>query len=480
MENNKGLRAWQITMLALGTVVGGSFFLGSAVAVRAAGPAIILSYLIGGFLVYLILFALSEMTVVKTVKGSFRTYAEMIYGPLVGFVVGWVYWTGLVLAMSSEAIAVSILIKKWFPFLSAPLIGLGIILLITIINLFEINKLSKIETALALLKLSVIIVFIIMAFGLVMGFFEGREAVAFNQIKNEDFFANGFSGIAGSMLIVIFSYAGFEITGLAASEAVDPQKTVPKAIKYTVISLVFLYIITITMLLLLIPTNTFSENTSPLVASLLWYNFNWAGEIINLVLITAIISTMLAATFGIGQMIYSLAKEGHAPNFLKDKGDIPYRGIIFSGFAMVFALGMGYLLPQRIYLFLVSSGGFSLLFVYLVILLTHYKFRKKFGCPKGKCALPAYPYTSWVAIFLLISIIVTMPLIPGQGAGLVAGLFLLIVYLFAYFLRSKINFKFTFLKSKNLDRGKKYKKAHMMETAEEMNIDLKEKDNDNN
>lgn len=99
-KKQKGLSAWQLTMMALGTVIGGSFFLGSAVAIHAAGPAIVISYILGGVIVYFILFALSEMTVANPESGSFRTFAADVFGPGTGFVVGWVYWTGMILAMS--------------------------------------------------------------------------------------------------------------------------------------------------------------------------------------------------------------------------------------------------------------------------------------------------------------------------------------------------------------------------------------------
>jgi AAT family amino acid transporter len=150
-------------------------------------------------------------------------------------------------------------------------------------------------------------------------------------------------------------------------------------------------------------------------------------------LISAILSTMLAAMFGLGRMLRSLSDEGHAPVWLRDKGDIPYRGILFSGLAMEAALGLGFLLPKQVYLFLVSSGGFSLLFSYLVIMATHYRFRKKIGCPpNGKCQLPGYPYSSWFAMITLVAVIASMPLIPGQGAGLMAGLTLVAFYFAVY------------------------------------------------
>lgn len=188
------------------------------------------------------------------------------------------------------------------------------------------------------------------------------------------------------------------------------------------------YIISVAVLLPLIPTAELSEDVSPMVAALSRLGIGWAGTVLNLVLITAILSTMLAAMFGLGRMIKSLADEGLAPKWLKDEKRVPYRGILFSGLAMLLGLGMGLLLP-KVYLFLVSSGGFSLLFVYAVIMATHIRFRKANGCPpNGKCQLPGYPYTSWIVLISLIFVIISMPFIPGQASGLIAGIIMTVLY----------------------------------------------------
>ncbi|MDS1029289.1 amino acid permease [Bacillota bacterium LX-D] len=432
-KSHKGLTAVQLAMMALGTVVGGSFFLGSVVAIRAAGPAVVISYILGGILVYFILFALSEMIVADPDSGSFRTLSEKVYGPSVGFVVGWVYWTGLVLAMSSEAIAVSILLSAWVTDLSLPIMGSIVIILITMLNLLGADKLSKLESGLAAIKLLAIVGFIVLGLMLIFGIALDVPRIGMGALRQESWFPAGIGGIAGSMLIVMFAYAGFEIISLAASETSNPHKTVPKAIFYTVISLIGLYVAAIIVLLPLIPISNFTEERSPLVLALTRWNLGWAGWVMNIVLVTAIFSTMLAAMFGLGRMIRSLADEGQAPLQLKDKGDIPYRGILFSGAAMLIGLFSGFVLPDQVYIFLVSSGGFSLLFTYLVILITHHKFRKKNGCPpKGKCQLPGYPFSSWIAIISLIGVILSMPLVPGQGYGLLAGVILTLLYAALY------------------------------------------------
>ncbi|PLR81265.1 amino acid permease [Bacillus sp. V33-4] len=436
----KGLSAWQLAMMALGTVVGGSFFLGVSLAVRTAGPAVIISYILGGVLVYFILFALSEMTVTDPAPGSFRTFAERAYGPGVGFVVGWVYWTGLILAMSSEATAASIFLREWLPGISLPLLGSIIIIGVTLLNLLGAERLSRLESGLAAVKLLAIAGFIILGFVLILGLMPGAPRVGAGELAAEPWLPGGIGGIAGSMLVVMFTYAGFEIIGLAASETSDPHKTVPRAITYTILALVGLYITAIAVMLPLIPTAGLTEEVSPMVAVLTRHGFGWAGTVINVVLVTAILSTMLAATFGLGRMIRSLADEGHAPSWVKGKGDVPYRGILFSGAAMLAALGLGLFLPQQVYVFLISSGGFALLFTYAVIIATHFKFRRKHGCPgEGECQLPGYPFSSWLVLASLVAIIASMPLVPGQGAGLAAGLSLVVLYTAIYWvIRSRI------------------------------------------
>lgn len=432
-KHEKGLSAWQLTMMALGSVIGGSFFLGSAVAIQAAGPAIVIAFILGGILVYFILFALSEMTVANPDSGSFYTFTAQVFGPGAGFVVGWVYWTGMALAMSSEATAASILIQGWYPRASVPVMGGIIIIAVTLMNLLGADKLSKLESSLAIVKVFALAAFIVLALLLIIGLIGGNGAVGAGELTRERFMPGGIKSIAGSMLIVIFTYAGFEIIGLAASEASDPHRTIPRAITYTVISLVGLYILFSIVLLPLIPTAQLTEKVSPMVAALDRHGMGWAGSIINFILITAILSTMLASMFGLGRMMRSVADEGHAPKWLKDKKDVPYRGILFSGFAMLVGLGLGLLFPS-VYLFLISSGGFATLLTYAAIVATHIRFRKKNGCPpNGKCQMPGYPLTSWIALIGLIIIIVSMPFIPGQTSGLITGIIMTVIFGLIYY-----------------------------------------------
>lgn len=441
-RKEKGLSVWQLAMLALGTVVGGSFFLGSAVAIRAAGPSVLIAYVVGGVLVYWILSALSEMTVAKPATGSFRTYAEQAYGRGAGFTVGWVYWTGLVLSMSSEAIAASTLLRGWLPGLSVGLSGAVIIIGVTLLNLLGADRIGKLESGLAAVKLVAIGAFILLAADLAIGLWAknmgGLTAPApmwegLGQLSGGNWFAGGIRGITGSMLMVMFTYAGFEVLGLAASETANPQRTVPRAIRLTLLLLVGLYIGAMAGLFLLIPSFRVTESVSPFVSALALHGFVWAGTVMNLVLVTAILSTMLASLFGLGRMLRSLAEERLAPEWMQEKTEVPRRGILFSGAAMLAALGLGLLLPQNVYLFLVSSGGFTLLFSYAMIMLSHYRLRRRNRGPlTAMSGLKGFPYTSWIASVSLIAIMASMPLIPGQGSGLAAGVLFVALYAGGY------------------------------------------------
>ncbi|HEX3021179.1 MAG TPA: amino acid permease, partial [Lachnospiraceae bacterium] len=277
MKNSKGLSAGHLSMMALGTVIGGSFFLGSSVAIQEAGPSIILGYILCGIMVYFILFALSEMTVNNTDSGSFRSFASEYISNGTGFVVGWVYWTGMVITMSSEATAVSLLVREWFPNVSLPILGTCLIVGVTLVNLLGAKKLSQIESFLAAIKVFAILAFIIIGLLLIVGLFPNVHFVGNSVIRSESFLPGGIRGLAGSLLIIIYTYAGFEIIGLAASETNDKQRNVPRAIHYTVFTLVTLYILCIVVLLFLVPTAGFSDSVSPLVTALDRYGISGVG-----------------------------------------------------------------------------------------------------------------------------------------------------------------------------------------------------------
>lgn len=421
-------------MLALGSVVGGSFFLATSVILQSAGPSSLVAFAVGGVLIFLTLRALSEMTVSRPAHGSFREYAANAFGPMAGFVVGWLYWSGLVLALSSEATASALFARLWLPRAPVWLLSLTVIVAVTLLNMLDVRLFATVESVMAAVKLLAIVAFILLMVLVLFGLWPGRPAVGLGMLRQEPFMPGGAGGLAGSMLIVLFSYAGFEVLGLAAPEAREPARTVPRAVLLTVVLLVGLYITAMVVMLPVLPLGTLEKDVSPMVRSLQLVGFPRLAPVFNFIILTASLSTMVAATYSLSRMLLSLAHEGQAPAVLKRTSPTgaPRNATLASAGGMLVGVVLAYLLPKQVYLFLVSSSGFALLFAYLMILASQLVIRRREGCREGMCQMPAYPYGTWLGIIGIVAAIAAMPLVPGQGAGLVAGLAMLVFFCVAY------------------------------------------------
>ncbi|MGE5675581.1 MAG: amino acid permease, partial [Mycobacterium leprae] len=407
---------------------------------RTTGPGVLIAFGVGVTLVYLTLSALSELTTAHPARGSFRAYAEQAFGPLAGFVVGWVYWGGLILAMSSEAVAVALFARLWLPGVPVWLISLTVVLLVSAINLLDVAKFSLIESVMAAVKVLAVLGFILVMAVSLLGLLPGKPFVGLGAIRTESFLPTGLRGLFGSMLPVFFTFAGFEVLGMAAPDAEEPARTVPRAVTLTVVSQLVLYMGAMLATLAVLAPGEVPRDTSPMVATLLRVGLYPLATILNIVVMTAAITTMLAATYSLSRMLASLAEERQAPAALAllTPGGAPRNALLVSSGFMLLGVLLSYLLPHQVYLFLVSAGGFSLIFAYLVILASHLVIRRRQGgCTPGMCQMTTYPYGNWVGILLTGGAIVTMPLVPGQGAGLAAGVVLVIAATAAYLLRSR-------------------------------------------
>ncbi|ADU52309.1 amino acid permease-associated region [Thermaerobacter marianensis DSM 12885] len=424
MPRRDGLTAGQLTVLALGSAIGGAFFLGSAVAIRSAGPAVLLGFAAGGAIVYVVLMALADLTLEDPAPGSFRHYAQRAFGPLAGFVVGWVYWAGLTLAMSSEATAAAVFLRTWWPGAAGPVLATLIVLAVTGLNLLGARQLAGLEGLLAGVKLLAVAGFVLVALSLIAGLWPGRAPVGWGALAGEPWGAAGWRGLLGAMLIVMFSYAGTEVIGLAAPSARDPRGTVLRAARRTALLLAGLYVLAVGSLLPLIPTARLDVTASPMVTALAVHGLGAAARMVNAVLVTAILSTMLAVMFSLGRVVRSLAEDGMGPAWLVDRGPVPRRGIVFSGAVMLAGVALGYLVPRQVYVFLVSAGGFALLLVYASIVAAHWRLRRQAeaGGRRGVPLVPGFPWSSALVLAVLLAIMAGMPLVPGQESGLLAGL----------------------------------------------------------
>ncbi len=413
------LGAWSLVWLALGDAIGAGFFLAAGIAVRSAGSGVLLAYALGGLLTWLVLRALAELTAFRTVPGSFRVYAEKAFGPMAGFCTGWVYWIAITLALASEATATALYLQRWLP-LPLWLLSLGAGALVLSMNCLSLSSFGRVEGWLTGIKAVALAAFIITGLLLLGGLWPGRAAAWPGALGSEPVFPAGAAGLAGAMLMVIFGYAGAECVGMAVGETHDPRRSVPRAINLTLGLLLVLYLGSMGVLVALLPTAAVPTDTSPFVAALERQGIGWAGVLMHGVVLAAAFSAMNSALYAGSRMLHGLARDGLAPPALaRTAADgQPAAAVRFTAGALGLAVLVAYIIPEQAYLYVTSAGGFAVLLVWVVILASHAKWRRR----------PA----SWLGLALGLGTLATAPLVPGQLVGLAGGLTLAAATAVAY------------------------------------------------
>lgn len=418
------LGAWALVWLALGDAIGAGFFLAAGIAIRAAGPGVLVAYSIGAVLTWLVLRALAELTAFRTVPGSFRVYAEKAFGPMAGFCTGWVYWTALTLGLASEATATALFLQRW---LGLPLWLLSVAAGAAVVgmNLLSVTLFGKVEGWLTAAKVVALGLFIAAGVALLAGLWPGRPQAWPGALGAQPWLPGGWAGVAGAMLMVTFGFAGAECLGLAVGETTNPRRTVPRAINLSLAFLLVLYLGSVAVLVFLLPTARVPTGTSPFVAALEARGIGWAGGLMNVVVVAAAFSAMNSALYAGSRMLHSMAAEGQAPAFLcrTARSGQPVGAVAFTAGALGVAVLLAYIMPERAYLYITSASGFALVLVWLVILASHAKWRRRPG--------------SWVGLALGIATLATAPLVPGQWVGLAGGLVLAALAAVAYLLRRR-------------------------------------------
>lgn len=441
-----GFNRNRLIVVALGNIVSSGIFLGSSTVIKTAGPAAVLAYLLGGMLMWMEVTFITEMCVVNPAPGAFRVHATEIFGPWIGFVNGWMFWLSGVLGMASEVAAAAIYTEFWLPHF--PLWGSCILysLLMTAVNLNDLRGLSRVESVLASVKVVALALFLL--FGAAVLFrlvpFESYQAGApFSSVQN--FLPNGIGGVFASMVMVMFSYTGTGIIGLAIADTDDPAKNAPPAISVITVTVLILYVFSALFLVLLTPWNSFTDSASPFVLILERLRVPYSDSILNFVILTAALSGLNSSMYSSSRMLNSLSRDGQASRlFLKtNKNGVPVYALGISSAALLLTAVLSYVLPQQVFVLLATASGFLALFNWLTISVTHYFYRKKTlreRPEKLKYKAPGYPFTSFLEALLILAVFATSPLYPGQISGLVGGisLFLLLVALYFGLRKAKI------------------------------------------
>lgn len=428
---SRQLTVGQLGMIAIGGAIGTGLFLGSALAVRIAGPGVIVSYLIGAVIALLFMGALSEMAVAHPTAGSFGVYAEIYLNPWAGFAMRYTYWAAQCIAIGAEATAVAIYCRWWFPGTPAWLWILGFSVALVYVNARNVGSFGTFEYWFAMIKVIAIVLFIVLGLGLLIGVGPRKGIGVANFTEFGGFLATGWRGVWMAMVFVIFSFMGTEVVAVTSGEAKDPETAVPRAMRRTVGRLILFYVGAVTVLIGIVPWSSIqpgsSITASPFVSVFRLVGIPAAAHVVNLVVITAAASSMNCNLYMASRMLFSLARGGYAPASL---GRVSTRGtpllaLLASAAGLAVALIVALASPASAFVYLFGISLFGGLFVWLMIFVTHLAFRPKWvarGGPRLPVRLIGYPYTSLIGAGSIVAILVTTWWVEGMRITLISGL----------------------------------------------------------
>lgn len=435
-----GLSKRHILMIALGSAIGTGFFFGAGESIQLAGPAILLSYAIGGLMMYIIVRALGEMAVAEPSSGSFSYYAYKYIGNYAGFVSGWNYWFNYIIVCMLELTATGIFMDYWFPSSVHWLITLVVMLVFTGINLLNVKFFGEFEFWFAGIKVFTVVCLVL--FGIYILSFAPANNQSVSNVANlwshGGFFANGFKGFMFSFVVVVFSFGGTELVGITAGEAENPKKTIPMAINGIIVRIILFYLATLAIIMCLYPWNKIDAHISPFVDVFKQIGISKAASLMNLVAITAALSSLNSGIYGTARMVYNLGLQGNAPRkftHISAKG-IPTVAILFSMICIGLTVLLNYLYPKQIFNILLSIATIAAILNWMTILITHASFKRKY---KGNSSYPAwlYPLSSVVAILFLLIVAGVMYFMPDFRMAIIVAPIWIAILSIAYFIKTK-------------------------------------------
>ncbi len=412
----------QLTMMAIGGAIGVGLFLGSSVTIRLAGPAVILSYLLGAGIALIMSYVLAEMAVAHPVAGAFGVYAEKYLNPWAGFCVRATYGVAQIIAIGAEVTAAAIYVSFWLPNIPQWIWVVLISAALVALNSMQVNRLGEFEYWFAMIKVVAIVAFVIVGMYLILGI-GSRTAIGLSNLtRHGGFLPAGWKGVWLSLTITVTSYMGVEIIAVTAGEAEHPEVTIPHAMRNIVWRLILFYVLAIAIMVTMVPWNQAGGSStlsgSPFVKAFGAAHIPFAAGIMNFVVLTAALSSVNTNLYLSTRMLFSLGKEGYAPRWMGkvSLNGVPHRALLASTAGIVAAILLAIFAPKNAFLMLYGTAVAGMLFVWLVILNTHLRFRKAITSER-LLSLPmrlrVHPFFTLLGILLLLAISVTTFFVDG-------------------------------------------------------------------
>lgn len=427
-------------MISLGGIIGSGYFLGTGYVLEKAGPASILAYLLGGAIVLCVMLCLAELAVAKPVSGSFVTYAKENISSTWACGVGWAYWLNWIAYVPSEMIAAGIIMNKFVPEVSQVWWAVLFGLIVTIINLFHVDKFGESEFWLAIIKIIALVAFSIISVLICFGLIGEQGMLGTSILLGSGGFApNGYWSIILTMVIILVNFQGSEIIGLAAGECKNPEKSIPLAVRNVTWRIIALYIIPIALLISILPWDQATMEESVFAAALSHYGLSEASSVFAFVVLTAAISCSNSGLYGSGRALHALAKLGMAPKKLGalNKNGVPRNSILLSvgGCWLVILL---YTLDasETAYTYLLAVSGFTGAMAWISICWSQYNFRRRLmreGLEHTlKYKTPLFPYVTLFGIWIQVICLAVIAFTADLRSTLYAGIPMMVVPMLWY------------------------------------------------
>lgn len=432
------LKKRHIQMIALGGAIGTGLFFGSAKSIQMTGPSIVLSYIFGGIVLYIIMRALGEMTVHNPNTGAYTEYAHSYIGPYAGFISGWNAWFEYTVVCMVELTAITFFLDLWVTSIPHWLICLVVLVIFAAINLMSVRLFGEFEFWFAGIKIFAIIAMLAFTAYLVI-FKHGINPDFGTYFSEKILFSHGMEGFAFSLVIVMFSFGGTEFVSIAAGNAENPDKTIPGAINGVVIRILLFYVLTMLAIMLLYPYEQLSGKISPFVDVFLKVGLSSAAMVMNFVAITAALSSFNSSLFSASRLLCNLAENGNAPKrFAKiSKNGIPKRSVILTSFCVMIAVLVNFIFPQKAIMYLLTVATCAILVTWFIILITQMYFRKKQIKEnfRIKFKLYLFPYSNIFACLVLFIVLGIMTQMDDMKLSVYITPLWILVLSFCYILK---------------------------------------------
>ncbi|MCT1426422.1 amino acid permease [Corynebacterium sanguinis] len=437
-SQGRGLTSRHLHFIALGSAIGTGLFYGSAGAIQAAGPAVLLVYLLGGAVVYFVLRALGEMAVRHPVRGSFAEYTRAHLGGSAGFLTGWMFAFEMVIVAMADLTAIGIYMGFWFPDVSRWVWIVVALLIVGAANVASTRVFGELEFWFTIVKVGAVVAMIVAgAAVLILGLSNAETTGPQNLVIHGGFFPNGLGGMAASFILVLFAFGGTEIIGVAGTEAEDPSRAIPKAINTVPARILLFYVLAILVILMINPWHTITGDESPFVQIFTALGVNWAAALLNVVVITAALSAINADIFGAGRVLAGLANQHLAPQAMaKTVRGVPVMTTFILLGVLIIGVVLNALIPESVFAIIAALATFATIFVWMMILLAHLASRRHMPPAEAQTLgyrVPLWPLGQYFALAFILFTFGVMAWLPEFRMPLAVGVVFSVACIATYY-----------------------------------------------